>query len=274
MKIRGRILREIEYGVQCELAYENERALLNYYCASKKRTLYIQKASSGAFRSLIAQFDKEIKCALDQARAHTDAGDFCIEPLALFQDIEPPAPEKRQGEGDPQEHTLFTEDVFPASMPEKRHVPDGEYALFTDGGASPNPGAGAAAWLVRDASGRTEEGARYFPKTTNNRMELLAVIEGLAHIPPGASVAIDTDSQYVQNGMSRWILSWKKNSWQTKNKTDVANRDLWERLDALSSAYRIAWHWVRGHSGHPENERCDALVREARRRQEDILPPA
>jgi ribonuclease HI len=144
------------------------------------------------------------------------------------------------------------------------------YKLFTDGGASPNPGRGAAAWLLCDPFGGRTEGARFFPETTNNRMELQAVIDGLAHIRAGARVALYVDSQYVQKGMTEWIQKWKKNSWRTSNKTDVLNRDLWERLDALSSAYHITWHWVRGHSGHAENERCDALVQEARRLRRDI----
>ena len=144
------------------------------------------------------------------------------------------------------------------------------YTLFTDGGASPNPGSGACAWHIRSTEGSVREGARFFPETTNNRMELLAVIEGLACIPVGAEVAIHTDSQYVQKGMTLWIHNWKKNAWRTKSRTDVLNRDLWERLDALSAEYRITWQWVRGHSGLAENERCDALVQEARQKQKDI----
>jgi len=144
------------------------------------------------------------------------------------------------------------------------------YTLFTDGGASPNPGEGAAAWFIRDPAGAVTEGARYCPGTTNNRMELQAVIDGLSRIPKGAGVALYADSQYVQKGMTDWIIKWKKNFWKTSNKTDVLNRDLWECLDALASGYSITWQWVKGHSGHAENERCDALVQEARRLRKDI----
>jgi len=144
------------------------------------------------------------------------------------------------------------------------------FVLFTDGGTSPNPGAGACAWLICDAAGRTSEGALFFPETTNNRMELMAVIEGLACISTGERVAIHTDSQYVQKGITLWIQKWKKNSWKTSSKTDVLNRDLWERLDALASLYHITWNWVRGHSGYTENERCDALVQEARTNKKNI----
>ena len=144
------------------------------------------------------------------------------------------------------------------------------YVLFADGGATPNPGDGAAAWCIRDASGNIQEGARFVPDTTNNRMELLAVIEGLRRIPVGTSVCICVDSQYVQKGMCEWIHNWKKNFWKTAAKKDVLNRDLWEQLDALCNERCVRWHWVKGHSGHPENERCDALVQEAKKRRQDI----
>jgi ribonuclease HI len=94
-------------------------------------------------------------------------------------------------------------------------------------------------------------------------MELTAVINGLKLIPPEANVAIYSDSKYVQKGMTEWIRDWKANAWLTKRGTPVQNRDLWEKLDKMASGYRITWHWVRGHSGHTENERCDAMVWEA-----------
>jgi ribonuclease HI len=96
--------------------------------------------------------------------------------------------------------------------------------------------------------------------TTNNRMELTAVIEGLAALPSGSVVRVTTDSQYVQKGISEWIHGWKRRGWKTSDGSPVKNQDLWMRLDAEAARHRTSWEWVRGHNGHPENERADALA--------------
>jgi len=135
--------------------------------------------------------------------------------------------------------------------------------IFTDGGCSGNPGPGAWAYVMRTAAGETEESG-YDPATTNNKMELTAVIKALEKAKASGNadgVRVHTDSQYVKNGITEWIKKWKRNGWLTSGKEPVKNRELWERLDALASALEPTWTWVKGHAGHPENERCDALVR-------------
>lgn len=97
-------------------------------------------------------------------------------------------------------------------------------------------------------------------ETTNNRMELLAAIEGLDALKRPSKVSLTTDSQYVRKGITEWIAAWKARGWKTASKQPVKNRDLWERLDALAQQHQVAWHWVKGHSGHTENERVDGLA--------------
>ncbi len=139
--------------------------------------------------------------------------------------------------------------------------------IFTDGSCLGNPGPGGWAAILRH--GETEKelagGCRL---TTNNRMELLAVIHALETLKDRCAVALYTDSQYVRNAIEKkWLAGWKRNGWRTAAKKAVKNRDLWERLDALLQNHEVRFHWVRGHSGHPENERCDALANtQARRR--------
>jgi iron complex transport system ATP-binding protein len=153
--------------------------------------------------------------------------------------------------------------------------------IFTDGACSGNPGPGGWGVLVRDGGIETElRGGE--PGTTNNRMELLAVIEALQSLTAPVQARVYTDSQYVQKGISEWIHSWKQRGWKTAGKEPVKNEDLWRRLDALASGHQLEWHWVRGHSGHPENERVDALARagleQARRVKRPLVsqsdPPA
>lgn len=102
----------------------------------------------------------------------------------------------------------------------------------------------------------------YAPETTNNRMELTAVIEALRALKRPLTVAVHTDSQYVQKGITEWIHGWKRRGWRTADKQPVKNEDLWRQLDALAAEHRISWHWVKGHAGHAENERADALARQ------------
>jgi ribonuclease HI len=136
-----------------------------------------------------------------------------------------------------------------------------EVELYSDGACSGNPGPGGWGVLLR-FKGQEKELFGGDPETTNNRMELLAVIEGLKALTRTCAVAIYTDSQYVKNGMTSWIHGWKKNGWQTAAKKPVKNAELWQDLDAQCRRHTIAWHWVKGHSGHPENERADALARQ------------
>lgn len=132
--------------------------------------------------------------------------------------------------------------------------------IYTDGACSGNPGPGGWGVLLRDGDVETELCGGE-PATTNNRMELLAVIEALQSLTEPVTARVYTDSQYVQKGISEWIHSWKQRGWKTAGKEPVKNEDLWRRLDTLASGHKLEWHWVRGHNGHPENERVDALAR-------------
>ena len=138
-----------------------------------------------------------------------------------------------------------------------RHV-----TVFTDGACSGNPGPGGWAAVVLDGEGRREISG-YEPDTTNNRMELSAAIEALEALPETVAVDLHTDSQYLRNGMSAWLARWKRNGWRTADRKPVKNEDLWRRLDELAQRHHVRWHWVRGHDGHTENERCDALANAA-----------
>lgn len=134
-----------------------------------------------------------------------------------------------------------------------------EVDIYTDGACKGNPGPGG--WGVVLRTGRHEKelwGGE--PETTNNRMELTAVIRALEALKRPVSARIHTDSKYVQQGISTWIHAWKKNGWKTASKAPVKNADLWQRLDSLASQHELQWIWVKGHAGHPDNERADALA--------------
>ena len=134
--------------------------------------------------------------------------------------------------------------------------------IHTDGACRGNPGPGGwGAILKFNGHEKCLSGADR--STTNNRMELLAAIEGLEALKRPCRVRLVTDSQYLRNGITQWIANWKRNNWRTASRTPVKNSDLWQRLDKAASRHDIEWQWVRGHSGHPENERADALAREA-----------
>ena len=132
--------------------------------------------------------------------------------------------------------------------------------IYTDGACSGNPGPGGWGALLRSGNAETELCGGE-PATTNNRMELLAVIEALQSLTQPVEACVYTDSQYVQNGISEWIHSWKRRGWKTANKEPVKNEDLWRRLDALTVGHTLEWRWVKGHNGHLDNERVDALAR-------------
>jgi ribonuclease HI len=137
-----------------------------------------------------------------------------------------------------------------------------EVRMYTDGACEGNPGPGGYAAII-DRNGKRTEVKGGERQTTNNRMELLAVIAGLRTLEEPATVSIVTDSQYVAKGMTTWIHSWRRKGWRTASGTPVKNRDLWEELDTLGRRHRLRFEWIRGHNGHPENERADALAREA-----------
>jgi len=131
--------------------------------------------------------------------------------------------------------------------------------IFTDGACSGNPGPGGWGVLIIDGATRIEmHGGE--SETTNNRMEMRAAIEALK-ATGDAPVVLHTDSQYVKNGINTWIHGWKRNGWKTASKKPVKNKDLWQELDALTIGRDIDWRWVKGHSGHPGNERADELAR-------------
>lgn len=140
-----------------------------------------------------------------------------------------------------------------------------QFIIYADGSCKRNPGPGAAAVVITALDGSiVQEFVRAFSNTTNNRMELIAVISALKAVPRG-DIRVITDSQYVVNGITSWIKSWKKKGWVNSQRQPVLNRDLWEELDALAAAHAgdLIWQWTRGHVGTPGNERADALAQQA-----------
>jgi ribonuclease HI len=153
-------------------------------------------------------------------------------------------------------------------------------SIYTDGGCSGNPGPGGWAYVILAEGGAPESESPAPPglaaekwgaeaHTTNNRMELMAVISALEALPllgggdEWGRITVYTDSQYVQRGITQWIHNWKKNNWRSGGRTPVKNQDLWRRLDALADRYQPIWAWVRGHAGNEMNERCDRMTQEA-----------
>lgn len=135
--------------------------------------------------------------------------------------------------------------------------------VYTDGGCAPNPGPGGWAAILRSGEHMKElKGGE--ATSTNNRMELMAAIAALEALKRPSVVDMHIDSQYVRDGITKYINNWKRNGWRTASKEAVKNQDLWERLDAARNVHTVRWHWVRGHAGDPHNERADALVHEAR----------
>jgi ribonuclease HI len=132
--------------------------------------------------------------------------------------------------------------------------------IFTDGACQGNPGPGGWGAILR-YDGREREICGGEPATTNNRMEMMAAIQAIEALKRPVPVRLHTDSQYLRDGITKWIHGWKKRGWVTATKTPVKNVDLWQRLEAALAAHQVEWVWVRGHAGHPENERADALAR-------------
>lgn len=139
---------------------------------------------------------------------------------------------------------------------EKPHV-----EIYADGACSGNPGVGGFGAILR--SGEKEKELSGCERlTTNNRMEMLGVIHALEALKKPCRVSITTDSNYVVKGMTEWLAGWREKNWRTSQKKDVLNRDLWERLHTAAESHEIEWVWIKGHNGHPENERCDRLAKE------------
>lgn len=136
-----------------------------------------------------------------------------------------------------------------------------DISIYTDGACSGNPGPGGWGTIIVHPDGSENILSGGEEKTTNNRMELTAVIEGLEKTPAGTCAVVVTDSEYVKKGITEWIKNWVRNGWKTASKKPVKNRDLWQQLLALTEKRNISWEWVKGHSGHPLNERCDSLAR-------------
>jgi ribonuclease HI len=134
--------------------------------------------------------------------------------------------------------------------------------IFTDGACKGNPGPGGYGAILR-CEGVSRELSGYEPQTTNNRMELMAAIASLKALKEPCAVVLTSDSQYLANGIQTWIRQWKANGWRTAAKKPVKNKELWMELDALCAGHAIDWKWIKGHSGHAENERCDRLANEA-----------
>lgn len=140
--------------------------------------------------------------------------------------------------------------------------------IYTDGSCLGNPGPGGWAFVATDGKNTAARcgGER---NTTNNRMELMAVIRALTAAHRHNELEIHTDSQYVKNGMQSWMKNWKRNNWRTADKKPVKNQDLWQQLDELSANIKIHWHWVKGHAGEELNEQCDTLARTAAEKLKD-----
>lgn len=137
-----------------------------------------------------------------------------------------------------------------------------QVSIYTDGACSGNPGPGGwGALLIYGEQAKELSGGE--AETTNNRMEMMAVIMGLKHLKEPCEVTIYTDSKYVLQGMTEWIKGWKAKGWKTADKKPVKNVDLWQELEKQTAAHRVRWQWVKGHAGHAENERADALARAA-----------
>jgi ribonuclease HI len=148
-------------------------------------------------------------------------------------------------------------------MSEARPESQDHVTIYTDGGCAPNPGPGGwAAILLTGKHSRELSGGA--PHSTNNRMELTAAISGLEALKRPCIVELHTDSQYVRDGITKYINNWKRNGWRTAAREPVKNKDLWERLETARNVHTVRWHWVKGHSGDHFNERADVLVREAR----------
>lgn len=145
---------------------------------------------------------------------------------------------------------------------------EGPIHIWSDGSCAPNPGPGGWGAII-EADGQRQEISGAESASTNNIMEMTAAIEALRHTPEGAQVHVTTDSEYLKNGITQWIRGWKRNGWRTASGGAVKNQELWRDLDRLVGVRSVTWHWVAGHSGHAENDRCDELANATRRSLRD-----
>lgn len=141
------------------------------------------------------------------------------------------------------------------------------YRVYTDGSCLGNPGPGGIGYLVINPDGSEREQSAHAAHTTNNQMELTAAILAIASFDEPSHIILTTDSNYVKNGITQWIHNWKRNGWKTAQRKPVKNGDLWKLLDAevYDRCHKVEWHWVKGHSKHPENERVDKLAQDGAR---------
>lgn len=160
-------------------------------------------------------------------------------------------------------HRLFHGEKVPRLHQEQPADTDQDYIIYTDGSCLRNPdGPGGWAMVARTiATGAVSEQSGGHSSTTNNRMELTAAIKALQWAPAGSRVALYTDSQYLKNGITRWLAAWKRRGWKKADGTPVLNRELWMALDALYGSHHVTFHWVKGHAGVDLNERCDQLAK-------------
>jgi ribonuclease HI len=161
------------------------------------------------------------------------------------------------------EHSMNTV-AAPRPSPADIVPGDGIIHIWSDGSCAPNPGPGGWGAII-EANGERREYSGGALNSTNNMMEMTAAIEALRHTPEAAEIHVTTDSQYVKNGITQWIRAWKRNGWKAASGGAVKNQELWRALDELVAQRKVHWHWVAGHSGHLENDRCDELANAARR---------
>jgi ribonuclease HI len=147
----------------------------------------------------------------------------------------------------------------PRPIPEQQFHDEDTVYIYTDGACSENPGPGGWGAVIEDRKGSREINGSE-DNTTNNRMELTAAIEAISRVDKSRSIILTTDSQYLKNGVETWLRNWERNNWQTSNKKEVKNQDLWMKISELQKTRKIQWRWVKGHSGHPQNERADKLA--------------
>lgn len=173
--------------------------------------------------------------------------------------------EEKTGEASPKDKSTKAKNTVQPPKPQPPlDAPSGAtYHIWSDGSCSPNPGKGG--WgAILEVNGERRELAGASPTSTNNIMEMTGAIEALRQTPEGAEVHVTTDSQYVKNGITQWIHGWKKRGWRKADGDPVLNQDQWKALDQLTQKRKVTWAWIKGHSGHAENERCDELANQAR----------
>lgn len=245
IKVNIYAVKKINYGVQLRISPESGdgEVLVDFYRDSKKKSFTPRTGMPQHFLTYIEMRSATLRQFL-LSRPPLQAGDRLE--VTLQEEEQPPARQSAVCE---------------------------EWHLFTDGGCSPNPGPGGWGAVLISPDGLRREFAGYEAATTNNRMEMTAVVKGLETLPAGSCVKVSLDSRYVFDGM-KWMINWKKKGWVTANGSPVKNRDLWEKLDQLSAALQLSWEWLRGHSGHTENERCDSLVHLARKVRKPFFEPA